>query len=75
MNKKHIVVVGAGPGGLASAMILAHRGFEVTVFEKAKEVGGRTAAVRLGDYVFDPGPTILMMTFFLKDTARREVEG
>jgi phytoene desaturase len=70
VDKKHIVVVGAGPGGLASAMILAHRGFRVTVFEKAKEVGGRSAAVRLGEYVFDPGPTILMMTFFLKDVFR-----
>ena len=28
---RHIVVVGAGPGGLTAAMILAHRGFRVTV--------------------------------------------
>jgi len=36
--KKHVVVVGAGPGGLTSAMILAHRGFEVTIFEKGRVV-------------------------------------
>jgi len=77
MSRKHIVVVGAGPGGLTSAMILAHRGFKVTVFEKAPEVGGRTAAIRLNDYVFDTGPTILMMGFILKEMfqeAGRQVE-
>jgi len=67
VNNKHIVVVGAGPGGLTSAMILAHRGFKVTVFEKAEEVGGRNAAVRLDGYTFDTGPTILMMGFVLKE--------
>ena len=47
-NSRHIVVVGAGPGGLTSAMILAHRGFRVTVVEKAGRVGGRNAELRAG---------------------------
>ncbi len=38
--QKKVVIVGAGPGGLSAAMILAHRGFEVTVVEKADRVGG-----------------------------------
>ena len=66
-----------GPGGLTNAMILAHRGFKVTVFEKAPEVGGRTGAIRLNDYAFDAGPTILMMAFILKEIfqeAGRQVE-
>jgi len=45
---KNILIVGAGPGGLASGMILAHRGFKVTVFEKGKVVGGRSAPIELG---------------------------
>ena len=40
MSAKKVIVVGAGPGGLTSAMILAHRGFDVTVFEKEPVVGG-----------------------------------
>ncbi|MEI6034919.1 MAG: NAD(P)-binding protein [Verrucomicrobiae bacterium] len=32
-GQKHIIVVGAGPGGLTAAMLLAARGFQVTVFE------------------------------------------
>lgn len=66
VNKK-IIVVGAGPGGLASAMLLAHRGFDVTVFEKQAQIGGRNAEIRLGPYRFDVGPTFLMMKYLLDE--------
>ncbi|MFO8008210.1 MAG: phytoene desaturase family protein [Candidatus Brocadiia bacterium] len=65
MAAEHIAVVGGGPGGLTAAMILAHRGFEVSVFEKADQVGGRNSPLRVGDYLFDTGPTFLMMKFIL----------
>lgn len=67
MEAKNVVVIGAGPGGLASAMLLARRGFRVQVFEKAPRVGGRTAEVSLGPYRFDLGPTFLMMKFLLDE--------
>ena len=60
-----VAVIGAGPGGLASAMLLARRGFAVQVFEKAPRIGGRTAEVALGPYRFDLGPTFLMMKYVL----------
>lgn len=66
-SKLHIVVVGAGPGGLTAAMILAHRGFRVTVLEKEAELGGRNSELRLGEYSFDVGPTFLMMKFLLDE--------
>ena len=66
-NSRHIVVVGAGPGGLTSAMILAHRGFRVTVVEKAGRVGGRNAELRAGDFSFDTGPTFLHQRFTLDE--------
>ena len=62
-----IVVIGAGPGGLASAMLLARRGFKVKVFEKSQQVGGRTAEVSIGSYRFDLGPTFLMMKYLLDE--------
>lgn len=37
---KRVVVVGAGPGGLEAAWILAKRGHRVTVFEKSAQIGG-----------------------------------
>src|SRR5579871_4785324 len=66
-KKKGVAIVGAGPGGLASAMLLAQRGFRVQVFEKQDVIGGRNAEVRLGDYRFDLGPTFLMMKFLLDE--------
>src|SRR3954451_15796273 len=66
-RKKNVAVVGAGPGGLASAMLLAQRGFRVQVFEKQDVIGGRNAEVSLGDYRFDLGPTFLMMKFLLDE--------
>jgi phytoene desaturase len=64
--KKRVVVVGAGPGGLTAAMILASKGYHVDVYEKHAAVGGRNAALKLGDYTFDTGPTFLMMRFILE---------
>ena len=54
-------------GGFTSAMILAHRGFDVTVFEKAPAVGGRNAPLYIDDFTFDTGPTFLMMSYILKE--------
>jgi phytoene desaturase len=70
MVDKHVAVVGAGPGGLTASMILAHRGFRVTVFEKEDQVGGRNSSIQLGPYVFDAGPTFLMMKFVLDEMFR-----
>jgi phytoene desaturase len=60
-SDKHVIVIGAGPGGLTAAMILARRGCRVTVFEAKDTVGGRNAALQAGPYKFDVGPTFLML--------------
>jgi phytoene desaturase len=65
--RKKVIVVGAGPGGLASALILASRGFEVDVFEKRDRVGGRNSCLEVDGFKFDVGPTFLMMKFLLDD--------
>lgn len=58
---KSIVVVGAGLGGLATALRLAHLGHQVTVLEKTDQVGGRNREFHVGACAFDGGPTLLMM--------------
>jgi phytoene desaturase len=68
MNRsRHIVVIGAGPGGLTCAMLLAHHGYRVSIFEKEQVIGGRSAAITAGPYTFDTGPTFLMMTSVLRE--------
>ena len=66
-HAKKIIVVGAGPGGLTAAMLLAGRGFDVTVLEAKARVGGRNAPIQLGPYVFDVGPTFLMLKAILDE--------
>jgi phytoene desaturase len=65
--KKRVLVIGAGPGGLTSGMLLAHRGYDVTILEKADRVGGRSAPITVGPYTFDTGPTFLHQKFTLDE--------
>lgn len=67
-QKAKIAIVGAGPGGLTAAMLLAHKGFDVTIFEKNAYPGGRNANLMLpGGFSFDLGPTFLMMKYVLDE--------
>lgn len=59
--------MGAGPGGLTAGMILARRGFDVTIVEKRERVGGRNAELKVGDFSFDTGPTFLHQKFTLDE--------
>jgi phytoene desaturase len=63
-----IVIVGAGPGGLAAAILLAKSGLEITVVEKRGTVGGRTSTIEQDGFKFDTGPT-----FFLYPRVLREI--
>lgn len=54
-----VVVVGAGPGGLATALQLAGDGARVCLVEKDRIPGGRMKNVQGEGYTLDTGPTIL----------------
>jgi phytoene desaturase len=58
---KHIVVIGAGTAGLASAIRLQTQGYQVTIIEKLSRVGGRMYRFEEKGFHFDVGPTIVMM--------------
>jgi phytoene desaturase len=65
---KRVLIVGAGPGGLAAAMLLARAGAAVTVLERQPVVGGRTSTLQRDGFRFDLGPT-----FFLYPRVLREI--
>ncbi|WP_337193908.1 phytoene desaturase family protein [Pontibacillus yanchengensis] len=64
---RKIIIIGAGPGGLATAMLLSAKGFDVHVYEKQPQVGGRNAALTIGEYRFDVGPTFFSMPHILEE--------
>ncbi len=66
-RKKRAVIVGAGPGGLSTAMLLAKAGLEVHVFEKEPHVGGRTSSIKKDGFTFDLGPTFFMFPQILRE--------
>jgi phytoene desaturase len=62
MNKKEsIIIIGAGLGGLASACMLAKKGYSVTLIEKNDTTGGRARVFEKDGFVFDMGPSWYMM--------------
>ncbi|KHF30398.1 zeta-carotene-forming phytoene desaturase [Anoxybacillus sp. BCO1] len=48
-------------------MLLAAKGYDVSVFEKKPYVGGRNGRFELGEYRFDIGPTFLSMPHIIEE--------
>lgn len=63
----HVVVVGAGLGGLSATLRLLGAGREVTVVERGPAPGGRAGQIQEGGYTFDTGPTVLTMPDLIAD--------
>ncbi|MCA3254527.1 MAG: phytoene desaturase, partial [Alphaproteobacteria bacterium] len=61
MPQDRVVVIGAGIGGLTSAVLLAARGFDVTVIEKEATPGGKVRRVPVGGSAIDAGPTVFTL--------------
>jgi phytoene desaturase len=55
-----VLIVGAGPGGLAASLLLARAGLDVHVVERLPHVGGRCSAIQERGFRFDLGPTFFL---------------
>ncbi len=56
---RKIIVIGSGFGGLAIAIRLQARGFQVTLLEKNAKVGGHAYQLQKRGYTFDMGPSLI----------------
>ncbi|MDJ0835910.1 MAG: phytoene desaturase family protein [Acidobacteriota bacterium] len=66
MNRKAIVI-GAGFGGLAGALRLRARGYEVEIIDASSRPGGRAKVTERGGFIFDEGPTIITAPFLIDE--------
>jgi phytoene dehydrogenase-like protein len=58
MNRKKIIIIGAGLGGLSAAIRLAVKGFSVTILEKNGAAGGKVNFVESDGFSFDTGASL-----------------
>jgi len=55
------VVIGSGIAGIASALRLKSKGYDVTVLESSHKPGGKITELQLGAYRFDMGPSLFTL--------------
>jgi len=67
--KKHVVIAGAGLGGLTTALRLAKKGYEVEILEKNERAGGRLNQIKKEGFTFDTGPSFFSMSYEFREFA------
>lgn len=58
-NKKKVIIIGSGFGGLSLAIRLLSKGFDVEMFEKNSMAGGHAYQIKEKGYTFDMGPSLI----------------
>ncbi len=65
--QRPICVIGSGFGGLATAIRLQTRGYQVDLFEARDKLGGRAYLYEQDGFKFDGGPTVITAPFLLSE--------
>ncbi len=65
--EKKVIVIGSGIGGLAAAIRMAIKGYDVSVIEKNNGPGGKLTMFKLGAYRFDFGPSLFTMPEYVEE--------
>lgn len=68
--EKTVLVVGAGIGGLATALRLVKKGYRVTIIEKNGQAGGRLNQLMKDGFTFDTGPSFFSMSYEFENFAK-----
>jgi len=67
---KNVLIVGAGLGGIATALRLVKKGYQVEIIEKNAQAGGRLNQIKKDGFTFDTGPSFFSMSFEFKEFAK-----
>jgi phytoene desaturase len=67
---KNVIVVGAGLGGIATALRLTKKGYQVEIIEKNPQAGGRLNQIKKDGFTFDTGPSFFSMSYEFKEFAK-----
>jgi len=62
-----ISIIGSGLGGLSAAIRLAHKGYDVTVYEQNPSPGGKVGSLQSNGFRFDTGPSLVTMPFVIEE--------
>ena len=64
---KKIIVIGSGFGGLAAALRMKAKGFDVILVEKHKDLGGRARVFKKDKFTYDGGPTVITAPYLFDE--------
>ncbi|MGQ1891421.1 1-hydroxycarotenoid 3,4-desaturase CrtD [Thermophagus sp. OGC60D27] len=67
MKSQKILIIGSGIGGIASAIRLAARGYQVTVLEKMERPGGKMGQIKESGFRFDTGPSLFTLPHLMNE--------
>ncbi|MET3109374.1 phytoene desaturase [Oxalobacteraceae bacterium GrIS 2.11] len=63
----HALVIGAGFGGIASALRLSAKGYQVTLIDRCDQLGGRAQSFERNGFRHDAGPTVITAPFLFEE--------
>lgn len=61
------LVIGGGFGGIASALRLRAKGYDVTLVDRQSQLGGRARTFKRNGFIFDAGPTVITAPFLFEE--------
>lgn len=62
-----VVVIGGGFGGIASALRIKAKGYQVTLIDRCSELGGRAQVFKRNGFTFDAGPTVITAPYLFDE--------
>ena len=67
MRNRKAIVVGAGIAGIATAIRLSLKGYDVKIHEKNSIAGGKMYSIEKNGYTFDAGPSLFTQPVNLEE--------